>query len=224
MKRLEFTLISDGPTDAVLIPIIEWTLRESGGVEIAEGIHADLWRLSGNPRTLKDRIIKAVEWYPRKVLFIHRDAEKEDPASRLDEIRTAVASVAGSGCCLPVVSVIPVRMSEAWLLFNESAIRQAAGNPNGTVWLDLPPLNRLEDRPDPKSDLLEALRLASELRGRRLKKFNDAQAVRRVGDFLNDFSPLRELPAFLAFENTVRQIQAHNWAPGSYPIAGEPLV
>jgi hypothetical protein len=107
-------------------------------------------------------------------------------------------------------------MLEAWLLFSEDSIRKAAGNPNGKVSLNLPSLRRLEDRPDPKRDLHDALRIASELHGRRLKKFRPRQAFWRVVEFLDDFSPLRSLSAFAAFEESIRQIAAANWKPGLY--------
>jgi hypothetical protein len=216
--RLRHTLISDGPTDANLIPIINWTLREAGGVVLADGVRAELERLPAPPGSLANRIRKAVELYPCDVLFVHRDAEKDRPESRDAEIQAAVAKAAESGCRVPAVAIIPVRMLEAWLLFDERAIRLAAGNPNGRVALDLPPLRRLEDRPDPKTDLREALRTASELRGRRLKKFDAHQAFSRVVDFIEDFSPLRQLRAFTAFEDSVRRIRENNWGAGFYGL------
>jgi hypothetical protein len=120
------------------------------------------------------------------VLFIHRDAEKALPSYRRAEIKTTVQTAEAKGCRIPAVTLVPVRMSEAWLLFGERAIRHAAGNPNGTKPLNLPSLGRIEDRPDPKSDLRFALEAASELSGRRLKKFNTSQAFWRIVDFLED--------------------------------------
>jgi hypothetical protein len=159
-----------------------------------------------------------MDLFPCEVLFIHRDAEKEPLDHRNAEIMAAVLGAEVKGCRIPAVTIVPVRMAEAWLLFDERAIRQAAGNPNGTTPLNLPALKRVEDRPDPKKDLREALKAASELTGRRLKKFNTAQAFRRVGDFLDDFSPLRQLPAYLAFESAVRRASQSGWTPGFYGI------
>ncbi|HTV61000.1 MAG TPA: hypothetical protein VMH30_00370, partial [Verrucomicrobiae bacterium] len=98
------------------------------------------------------------------------------------------------------------------------AIRKAAGNPHGQVALNLPQLNRLESRPDPKKELQRALRIASELTGRRLKKFNTTQAFWRIVDFLDDFSPLRQLPAYSAFENAVYRMNINNWKEGFYGL------
>jgi len=218
MRRLQHTLICDGPADANLIPIINWTLKQMGGIDLPEGVPAEFWRLPEAPRTLEERIGKAIELFPCDALFIHRDAEQADPYTRHAEIRAAYQAAEAAGCSLPAVAIVPVRMLEAWLLFDERAIRHAAGNPNGRVALNLPPLGRIEDRPDPKEDLRQALKSASELKGRRLKKFNTSHAFWRVVDFLEDFSPLRQLPAYAAFENAVRRIRQNEWRPGFYGI------
>jgi hypothetical protein len=60
----------------------------------------------------------------------------------------------------------------------------------------LPDLNKVEDLPDPKSQLLELLKKASELQNRKLKKFNSREKIHRLADVVNDFSPLHQLSAF----------------------------
>ncbi len=100
------------------------------------------------------------------------------------------------------VPVVPVRMTEAWLLIDEGAIRRAASNPNGTQELELPAIARLEDLSDPKTALHDMLLKASEKRGRRLDQFRKRipSAVHRVAELITDFRPLRQLDAFRAFE------------------------
>ena len=97
-------------------------------------------------------------------------------------------------------------MTEAWLLIDASAIRRAADNPNGKVSLDLPLTAKLEQVPDPKKVLDRALVVASEKSGRRLKRFERDLSFRRqrVAALIDDFSPLRELDAFRAFEKATR--------------------
>lgn len=215
MKVLRHTLVSDGTTDANLIPIIDWSLKQVGGADLSTGVSAEFRRLSNPPSGLAERLVKAIELYPCDVLFVHRDAEKQPAEFRVAEIRAAVAALPPQ-IQRPAVAIVPVRMLEAWLCFNERAIRNAAGNPNGTAPLGLPQLNRIESRPDPKEDLRKALLAACELSGRRLKKFNTAAAFWRIVDHIEDFSPLRELPAFQAFEKSIRDLKRNNWASGFY--------
>ncbi|MFZ2852979.1 MAG: hypothetical protein WAZ34_02570 [Rhodocyclaceae bacterium] len=96
---------------------------------------------------------------------------------------------------------IPVRMLESWLLCSEEAIRIAADNPNGKNPLNLPAIARVESAPDPKEILFNALRVASELSGRRLTKFRAEQRRHRVAELIEDFAPLRLLASFQEFED-----------------------
>ena len=120
---MKFTLLADGSSDRVLIPLLCWCLRRAG-LENISSEWADAGRMPV-ARDLAERVAHAVDLYPCDLLFVHRDAEGEDPAVRRDEIRRAASALKYS-----LVPVIPVRMTEAWLLFDERAIRLAAGNPN----------------------------------------------------------------------------------------------
>jgi len=213
MKVIRHTLVSEGSTDANLIPIIDWTLKRVAAVPLSEGVRADFWRLPERPDTTTERLLKAVEHFPCEVLFVHRDADGGLPQTRIEEIRQAFDKAAIK---LPAVAIIPVRMLEAWLCFEEDAIRKASGNPNGKVPLNLPPLKRVESRPDPKADLKEALLAASELSGRRRKKFDTAAAFWRIVDCIEDFSPLLELPSFQVFERPIKSLQENDWKAGFY--------
>lgn len=215
-KSIRYTLVSDGVTDGNLIPIINWSLKQTGGVEIAEGVRAEFWRLQNKPRDLKARLLSAIELFPCDILFVHRDAETEHADVRIEEIRRGFDAAAILVGGVPAVAIVPIRMLEAWLCFDHRAICQAAGNPNGQVALKLPALRRIESRPDPKRELQDALVAASELRGRRHKKFNTAAAFWRIVDFIDDFSPLRQLSAFRAFEDSVMKLKSQGWKPGFY--------
>lgn len=102
------------------------------------------------------------------IVFVHRDAEAQDPQLRRDEV-AAGAREAGIAC--PTVPVIPVKMTEAWLLLDEAAIRRVAGRPNGTIPLELPTMSEAERLADPKRRLKTVLLTASETSGRRRKQF-----------------------------------------------------
>lgn len=215
MNVLRHTLVSDGTTDANLIPIIDWSLKRIGGVSLSAGVRAEFRRLPQPPNGLAERLVKAIELHPCDILFVHRDAEREPSETRVTEIQEALATVQRQ-VTIPAVAIVPVRMLEAWLCFDERAIRNAAGNPNGKTPLGLPQLKRVESRPDPKEDLRKALLAACELSGRRLKKFHTAAAFWRIVDYIEDFSPLRELPAFQAFEESIKNLKQNGWKPDFY--------
>jgi len=194
MSVLRFTLLADGSSDRVLVPILRWMLGEHHDRYDWIGQTANLQALPRPPKGLAQRIGAAVEFFPADVLFVHRDAERESPDRRIEEVGQALGSLSVPGL-MRLVPVVPVRMTEAWLLISETAIRRAAGNPNGRVPLALPQGKRLESLPDPKATLEDQLVLASELHGRRKKKFHFSAHRARVPDFVDDWRALLELPS-----------------------------
>lgn len=200
MKGLTYTLLGDGSSDRVLDHPVRWALA-SMGVGIELGQWADLRHKTPKPSTMAERARAALELYPAPLLLVHRDAERDAHAQRLAEITTALEGATGR-----YVAIVPVRMTEAWLLHDEAAIRRASGNPSGTVSLRLPAVSDLENVVDPKTMLETALLDASELGGRRRQKRRKEfpQMRARTAELIADYSPLRELPAFSAFLSSLR--------------------
>lgn len=212
MAETSFVLSSDGSSDRALIPILKWLLQEQFSATHAFiGNWGDLRNQRQPPKTFPERIERCLKLYPSDLLFIHRDAEGQSTRIRLDEIQNALTQVRQRAHVeIPqYVCVVPVRMQEAWLLFDEQAIRNAAENPNGKVELNLPRLSTVEHIPDPKETLDAALESASELTGRRLKKFQTRISASRVhvSELIADFSPLRILPAFQRLEADIQNLQ-----------------
>ncbi|MFM7266049.1 MAG: hypothetical protein ACKOZW_10775, partial [Cyanobium sp.] len=132
-----YTLVTDGRSDKALKPILDWLLID---ILDEQGIHIAIQGTWFDPSaiatgSLSEKVRKALELYPCELLFIHRDAEKQSRPQRLQEIHAATASLPPNP-----VPVIPVHMTEAWLLISEAALRAAACNRNGKAKLELPPL------------------------------------------------------------------------------------
>src|SRR5664280_1258352 len=104
MKRIHHTLVSDGISDANLIPIIDWTLKRVAGVALTQGVRAEFWRFPTKPEGLSEKIIQAIEHYPCDVLFVHRDAERQQPKERIEEIQNALATANLHGVRVPAVA------------------------------------------------------------------------------------------------------------------------
>lgn len=214
MTDIRYTLVSDGSSDRILIPILNWLLEVVCPDYAIQPKWADLRWLKNPPNALGDRLRTAIDLYPCDLLFVHRDAETQEPDERRRQIMDALDE---SGVELPAISVVPIRMSEAWLLLNEMAIRTAVGRPTGKVQLLLPKFDQIEAIPDPKERLFQALRDASESTGRRLANLNPHALRHRVAELIDDFSPLRRLAAFQRLEEDLRtEFQLARWTqPGS---------
>jgi Domain of unknown function (DUF4276) len=200
MAIRRFTLLAEGPTDEALLPILHWLWQHHFPRTPVVGQFADFEYSSLASHRVVDRIAPALKLYPCDVLFIHRDADREPITNRVKEIHDALARVHSLTPAPAVVCVVPVRMSEAWMLFDEAAIRKAAENPNGQIPLSLPKPSRIETLPDPKTTLYELLKTASGLPPQRLRRFQERRAARLVTQFITDFAPLRQLPAFRHLE------------------------
>jgi hypothetical protein len=134
------------------------------------------------------------------LVVIHRDADRTGRADRILEIRSAVEQVIPD---VPFAPVIPIRMTEAWLLLDESEIRRVAGNPNGKMHLGLPGPHDVESIPDPKELLGNVLAVASGFSGRRLEKFRKRfpQNRRLLLERIDPSSPIVEVSSWRAFND-----------------------
>ncbi|MBN2532656.1 MAG: hypothetical protein JXB88_07185 [Spirochaetales bacterium] len=205
MNELYYTLIADGSSDKALIPIINWLLRECGLAYTIQPVWADLRHIYRPLKDLADKIIKSYELYPCDILFIHRDAEKKSREHRVGEINIATQQVKKQLNPPPYISVIPVKMTETWLLIDEAAIKRASGNPNSKEKIELPKINKLELLPDPKEILYNLLKKVCGLKGRRLKQFSSYKHASRVSEFISDFTPLKSLHAFSLLELEIKE-------------------
>lgn len=194
---LRATLVTDGTSDVVLLPVLQWLIMQLTRVEF-EIRWADPRAFPEKPGSLAARLVAAIQEYPCQLLFVHRDAEKQDPHVRYREIEAANRTGRSHVC------VVPVRMQEAWLLHDEAALRKAAGRPTGTEELGLPPAHRWDRLADPKRVLHEALRVANGAKGRRAKSFKPGRAAHRLANLITDWTPLRTLVAFAQLEADTR--------------------
>jgi hypothetical protein len=195
VREITYTLITDGSSDKVLRYPIDWVLRARFSI-VPKGTWAPI---RSSRIDLLSRVIRAASEYPCELLIIHRDAERMPLVRRASEIRQALREYTA----VPYICLVPVRMTEAWLLISEPLLRKAAGNPRSTCQLDMPRLRDLERLPNPKTVLHNLLRTASGRRGRKLYQFKPDLAAHRLAELIGDFSPLHQLSAFTAFENSL---------------------
>ena len=169
--------LCDGSSDAALVSHIARLLILNGQADPL----GNSWPGS---KPLSDKIREGLRHTGEcDLLLVHRDAEgsretgSAGPEKRYEEIEEAIRECGFSGLW---VGIVPVRMTESWLLLDESAIRRIAGRPRSNTPLDLPPQRQIEREPDPKTRLEEALLAAGETSGRKRKRFSrDFPQMRR---------------------------------------------
>lgn len=173
----------------MLVPIIQWAIhRLDPVVEILEPQF----------RKRQGSISEDVEKYGSgsMLVFVHRDSETLTLDERLREFDGIARS--------DVVPVVPVQMSEAWVLFDGAAIGKAASSSSAEV--SVPSVAELEGIRDPKARLDNLLfEVAGRPTGRRGKVFKRSIVERRVSvaGYIADYAPLEDVPAFARFQETL---------------------
>lgn len=161
MRYLSTALVSEGPSDDEFLPrllgraLTELCLTEfDDPVEVADVLPL---RAHSGPPTI-DETIALVERNAGafSVVFFHRDqgANAERVQDEwLDRLRQRWPFKE------PLVAVVPVRETEAWLLADGQALRDALGVRWSDEEMGLPPHPRqVEDVPDPKKTLENVIR------------------------------------------------------------------
>ena len=193
---MRFVLVCEGQSDAGLVPHIQQMIIENSGEAEVQGEH---WCHGSQLESKIRGGLKAADNMV-DLLFVHRDANNAGADARQREIDLAVAAALKAP---RFVAVIPVRMTEAWLLLDETAIRNVVGNPSGRVPLDLPTPHEAERRSDPKRILADAFLAASETTGRRRKRIQRdfARFRRQLLVNLPIGGPLEQLPSWARFRD-----------------------
>lgn len=186
--------VSEGTSDLPLAQLIEALFLDRGiDLLLSRPDFALLGRVPRDVRSKLEaglRLTRAVD-----VVVVHRDADNAGSDARRREIADAAALVAADSNCLPVV---PVRMTEAWLLLDEILIRQVAGNPRGRNDLQLPRLHEVESRADPKEILQQCILRAADVTGRKRENLRKRfpQHRRQLLERLDRFGPVTTLASW----------------------------
>jgi hypothetical protein len=197
--------VAEGSSDAPLAAIVESLFLERGFIVRLSA--PDFSRLERTPKDVRSRVSTGLTLLESSadVVVVHRDADNVGADVRLREIERAMLEV---GREFALVPVIPVRMTEAWLLLDEQAIRQVAGNPNGRVKLALPTLREVERVADPKTHLRDCLLAASDAAGRRRDMVRNRfpQHRRQLLERLDPNGPVSSLKAWQTLVDAIEQV------------------
>ncbi|MEZ5085919.1 MAG: hypothetical protein R2722_06620 [Tessaracoccus sp.] len=196
--------IGEGTSDTPLGDIVGQLLaRHNIDVHVSK---PDFGRLSSKvQRDVSSKIAASLKLTTKPVdLFIlHRDSDNARASDRKDEILRAVELESPNSLH---IAVVPIRMTEAWLVLDEKAIRTTAGNPRGRTPLNLPKAAEVERRSDPKRILADALITAADETGRRKRRieqrFDDHR--RRLLEILDLDGPVTQLSAW---HDLLRQVE-----------------
>ena len=203
MTLLRYTLVSEGRSDEALIAPIDWLFSHLQPDLPVSGVWSNPYQFPRRPQGLSEKIFYSLDYFPCELLFVHRDSDNETPEKRTTEIKEAFSKLTVSDP--PHICIIPVRMLEAWFLFDEVAIRNVAENPNGSQRISLPKLSQIETQSDPKSMLRIFMQTASGKQGRRRANFATSKAIVLLSQTIDDYSPLLNVPSFNRLKTDIEE-------------------
>lgn len=198
---LRAVLLADGPSD---LPLADHLEAMSAGLGYDVRVTAiDPRRLRMPGHSVEDRLRLVLgQGAKPDVVFVHRDAEAKQRDDRVVEIVAGAEAVGIEAS--RVIPVVPVRMTEAWLLLDESEIRRVSGRPRSTEPLGLPSVAQIESVPDPKGLLRQALLAAGAPAGKRRRRQFERDFERHRRTLLQQLDPrgpVRQLPAWQQLES-----------------------
>lgn len=169
--EVKFVLLCEGTSDSPLVDVLRSLLIQAG----ASSASGEPIPITG---TVESKVRNLLASEPEvDLVFVHRDADSRDPEPRYQEIHSGAVD---GGWTRDLVCVVPVQMTEAWLLTSESEIREVADKRNGKASLNLPSHSEIERISDAKGRLHEAYMNASESTGRRRKAVAKSFGSRRA--------------------------------------------
>lgn len=181
MASLVMALYAEGRTDQRFLSIIIQRTAENILAQWGRTTVDVLEPISLNrdiDRRLQRRVDRIVEAARRAagyhILFIHADADHPTAERALEErIRPGIeAARSREDTCQELIPLVPVQMTEAWMLADPEALRQVIGTSVSASALELPVRPRhveLESNPKQKLQRAIDIALASRARRRRLR-------------------------------------------------------
>jgi hypothetical protein len=139
------------------------------------------------------------------VLCIHTDADKQtDTYAFNNKINPALRRIETEPdeICKIIVPIVPVRMTEAWMLADKDLLKSRIGTKKSDRELGFD--KQPEQIMDPKKVINDAIRTAYQERSRRHRNDSDISALyHQIGESVS-LDVLRQLPSFRKFEDHVR--------------------
>ena len=202
--------VTEGPTDVRFLSNIIRRTFETVAFECATDIDVTAVGPIDVPKTnINDYVLTATQKAHdtgMMVVCVHADADDDTDVDALTH-RINPAFMAAKLTLAPqinpnLVAVVPVRMTEAWMLADKPALKRQIDTTLSDADLDI---NRLPERiADPKACIKEAIRLSLAHRTKRHRhglSINDLYEPMGVN---TDLAQLASLPSYQKFQEAVR--------------------
>ena len=209
MSQIIIGFCTEGPTDVRFLESVVQRTFEDIAFECIQQVEIlPIQHLRNGPGTFVEAKIKALQdAFERGVMVccihIDADAATSDNVHKTRIYPLMEAMVSQINICDNIVPIIPIQMTESWMLADTNLLKQELGTDKTDVELGF---NRpAEAMADPKKVLNQAITIVNaDLPKRRRYQLRLSDIYQPIGQKI-DLSKLRALSSFQAFEAIVRQ-------------------
>lgn len=205
--QLTLALYAEGATEECFLPILIQRTAEEITLNLANStvdvLEVDTWHISPPaPKKAAERIAKAIaETQGYHALIIHADADHPTREHALDErikpgIKRAHADVLDTARLQELVPLIPIKMTEAWMLADSKALREVIGTNIASLGTPERP-HQVEAVTNPKQTFAKIVQEATKDRGKR-RKIEVKDLYEPLSASI-DLSQLRKVPSYQQF-------------------------
>lgn len=211
VKQLYIGIITEGPTDVrFLKSVIERTFQDIAFNECIPDIEIQTFIIQTSKIGLdfceyvKQASLDGVDSYGIMTLAVHTDADKDSYEERKDnKIVPAMTVLEGldENYCKILTPVIPVRMTEAWMLADKELLKRHIGTTENdrVLGIDRAP----ETISDPKAAIENAIRIAMNDLPKRRHRITISELYGIMGDAIG-LDKLMSLSSYYKFTDEVR--------------------
>ncbi|MEB0262343.1 MULTISPECIES: DUF4276 family protein [unclassified Mucilaginibacter] len=212
MSQISIAFSTEGNTDVRLLEgILQRTFISVGGectsqIEVIDPIISVNKEHGNDFVTQMESCAKKAFANGAMVFCVHVDADSANDqlviTNKIKPLSDFFAAHPDSDICKILVSIIPVHMSESWMLADKELLKEEIGTDKTDLELGLnrPP----ESYADPKSAIEAAIRIARQnMVRRRRHELKISDLYRSIGQKI-ELHKLEQLPSFLKFKESVR--------------------
>lgn len=203
----------EGTTDTRFLKQVIQSVFEETAFQCKTDVEIEDIRVVDVPKTnfvdtMCNAAKKATEEYGMSILCIHADSDaktlEDVTAFKFEPLRLAMVDLDGREYCKNIVPVIPIQMTEAWMLADKELLKtkiDAAKKRDQDLGLHRAP----ESYSDPKQAIVNAIRIAQTGKTKRTRTdLTISDLYEELGQTIK-LERLRTLPSFNVFEENVQK-------------------
>lgn len=205
-------LFTEGTTDIRFLGSVVKTTLENLAIECSGYIETELQiiKIEKTGLSFNQQVLKAAEKakndFEILILFVHTDSDNRDDANVFNtKIIPAIELVyqqTDDTVCRKIVAIVPIQMTESWMLADKELLKNEIGIEGSDVDLGLH--RNPEEIANPKAVIENIIRISKEnqVKRKRNKGLTVSDLYQIMGQKI-ELAELEKLPSYLKFKNSL---------------------